>query len=73
MQVDFYIAKLGERIIQNLRERYRLSGVRDVVLWRTLWIKLGAIEQDFCKALQALDDPADLIIVDHEHIKLGPR
>jgi hypothetical protein len=73
MQAEFHAAQLGDRIIQNLRERYRRSGVRDVVSWRTLCIELGVTEEDFCKALQALDDPADLIIVDHEHIKLGPR
>jgi hypothetical protein len=72
MAIDLGTLKLKERIVKYLQERYRKTGVNAPVLWRTIWIELGATEEEFPRALQAGADgsggQADLVIVDRDHI-----
>jgi hypothetical protein len=76
MTIDLSTAKLKERIIKYLQTRYRKTGVNTPISWRAIWIELGATEENFSKALQAAADAdggADVVFVDRERIKLGPK
>jgi hypothetical protein len=68
--------KLKERIIKNLEDRYRKTGMNDAVSWRGIWIELGATEEDFCEALRAAAEArgqAEIVFTDSDHIKLVPK
>jgi hypothetical protein len=65
--------RLRERIVKYLQERYRRTGVNAPVSWRTIWIELSLTEDEISKALQAAADQSDIVIVDRDHIKLGPN
>jgi hypothetical protein len=76
MTIDLSTAKLKERIIKYLQTRYRKTGVNTPISWRAIWIELGATEENFSKALQAAADAdggPDVVFVDRERIKLGPK
>ena len=62
-------ARLEERIVKYLQQRYRKTGGNSPVSWREIWIELGVTEEDFSKALKAAGN--DILIVDKDHIKLG--
>lgn len=66
-------ARLRERIVKYLQERYRRTGVNAPVLWRTIWIELSLTEDEISKALQAAAEQSDIVFVDRDHIKLGPN
>lgn len=75
-EVSLMILKLKERIIKNLEDRYRKTGVNDAVSWRGVWIELGATEEDFYNALQAAAGSrgqAEIVFTDSDHIKLASK
>jgi len=76
VEITLIILKLKERIIKNLEDRYRKTGMNDAVSWRGIWIELGATEEDFCKALKAAAEvrgQAEIVFTDSDHIKLGSK
>ena len=76
VETSLITLKLRERIIRNLEDRHRKTGMNDEVSWRGIWIELGGSEEDFCKALTAgagSDGPAEIVFVDSDHIKLGSK
>lgn len=75
-EVSLMILKLKERIIKNLEDRYRKTGMNDAVSWRGIWIELGGTEEDFYKALQAAAESrgqAEIVFTDSDHIKLPAK
>jgi hypothetical protein len=66
-------ASLRERIVKYLQERYRRTGVNAPVLWRTIWIELSLTEDEISKALRAAAEQSDIVFVDRDYIKLGPK
>lgn len=75
-EVSLMILKLKERIIKNLEDRYRKTGMNDAVSWRGVWIELGATEEDFYNALQAAAGrrgQAEIVFTDSDHIKLASK
>ncbi len=75
-EVSLMTLKLKERIIKNLEDRYRKTGMNDAVSWRGVWIELGATEEDFYKALQAAAESrgqAEIVFTDSDHIRLASK
>jgi hypothetical protein len=76
VEMGLITLKLKERIIKNLEGRYRKTGTNDAVSWRSIWIELGATEEEFCKALRAAAETrgqAEVVFTDPDHIKLGSK
>jgi hypothetical protein len=73
----FVSAELSQVEPKYLQTRYRKTGVNTPISWRSIWIELGATEENFSKASQAAADAdgghADVVFVDRERIKLGPK